>query len=122
MSHTLTTRIQVNGLRLKGRHGVFEQETRVGNMFCYDIEVIVPWLEAADTDDIGLTLSYADIVAIARQVNATPSRLLEHVAWRLYRALMASCPQIAGGKVRVAKIKPPVAGSEMDSAAVEIDW
>lgn len=122
MKHSITTKIQVNGLRMQGRHGVFEQETRVGNLFSYDVEVTVPWLEAADSDDIALTLSYADIVTIVRQVNASPSRLLEHVARRLYDALVAACPQIVAGKVRVAKMTPPVAGSEMDSAAVVIEW
>lgn len=120
--HSITTRIQVNGLRLRGYHGVFEQETRVGNIFSYDVDVTVPWLEAAGTDNIELTLSYADIVEVVRQVNSSPSRLLEHVACRLHKALVEKWPQITAGYVRVAKIKPPIAGSELDSAAVVIDW
>lgn len=119
---SITTRIQVNGLRLRGYHGVFEQETRVGNIFSYDVDVAVPWLEAAGTDDIELTLSYADIVEVVREVNSSPSRLLEHVAFRLRKALVEKWPQITAGYVRVAKIKPPIACSELDSAAVVIDW
>lgn len=119
---SITTRIQVNGLRLRGYHGVFEQETRVGNIFSYDVDVAVPWIEAAGTDDIELTLSYADIVETVREVNSEPSRLLEHVAWRLHKALVGKWPQITGGHLRVAKIKPPIAGSELDDAAVVIDW
>lgn len=119
---SITTHIQVNGLRLRGYHGVFEQETRVGNIFSYDVDVTVPWLEAAGTDDICLTLSYADIVETVREVNSTPSRLLEHVAWRLHEALIGKWPQITGGYIKVAKIKPPIAGSELDNAAVVIDW
>lgn len=66
----MTTKIEVNGLRMQGYHGVFAQETRVGNLFSYDVEVIVPWLDAAGSDDISLTVSYADIVDVVREVNA----------------------------------------------------
>lgn len=122
MSSPITTTIEVRGLRLQGRHGVFVQEAHVGNIFSYDVEVMVPWLDAADCDDIGLTVSYADIVAVVREVNSQPSRLLEHVALRLRRALAVSWPQIVAGSVRVAKIKPPIAGSELDEVAVKIRW
>ncbi|MDD6888895.1 MAG: dihydroneopterin aldolase [Bacteroidales bacterium] len=118
----MTTKIQVNGLKLRGYHGVFPQERRIGNIFAYDVEVAVPWIAAADSDDISLTLSYADIVAVVREVNATPSQLLEHVAYRLHKALVAKFPQIAGGTVRVSKIKPPIASTELESAAVVIAW
>jgi len=118
----ITTKIQVRGLLLKGHHGVGEQEMRVGNLFRYDVEVTLPWTDAAVSDSIDLTVSYADIVALVGKVNSEPSRLLEHVAYRLYRSLTAAYPQIAAGCVRVAKIKPPIAGSQMDEAAVEISW
>lgn len=122
MSSRITTTIEVKGLRLQGRHGVFAQETRVGNVFNYDVEVTVPWLDAADCDEIGLTVSYADIVSVVREVNSQPSRLLEHVALRLRSALLVSWPQISAGCVRVAKIKPPIAATELDEVAVSISW
>lgn len=118
----IVTKIQVKGLRLRGYHGVGAQETRVGNIFSYDVEVELPWIDAADSDDIDLTLSYADIVAVVKAVNATPSNLLEHVAARLYRTLCSHFPQITGGMVKVAKLTPPIACSEMDEAAVTISW
>lgn len=119
---TMTTKIQVNGLKLRGYHGVLEQERRIGNIFIYDVEVAVPWIAAADADDITLTLSYADIVTVVREVNSEPSQLLEHVAYRLHKALVDSFPQITGGTIRVIKIKPPIAATELDSAAVVITW
>lgn len=118
----METRIQVNGLRLTGFHGVAMQETRVGNIFSYDIEVAVPWEQAAMADDIGLSVSYADIVALVKRVNAKPSMLLENVAYRLQQELTHCYPQIKGGSVRVAKLTPPIAGSEMTSAAVLLRW
>lgn len=122
MAQQISTRIQVEGLRLKGFHGVMEQEMRVGNVFSYDVDVEVPWLNAADADDIQLTISYADIVATIKAVNAIPSRLLEHLAHRLYRTLIATYPTIVAGTVKVAKITPPIAGAQLEKAAVEISW
>ena len=39
MTPKISTHIQVNGLQLKGFHGVFEQEMRVGNIFSFDVDV-----------------------------------------------------------------------------------
>lgn len=118
----MTTKIQVNGLRMRGYHGVFDQERRVGNIFSYDVEVAVPWLEAAGADNVELTVSYADIAGVVRRVNEEPSRLLEHLALRLHDALCDEFPSVTSGRIRVAKLTPPVAGAEMDSAAVVIGW
>ena len=122
MTPKISTHIQVNGLQLKGFHGVFEQEMRVGNIFSYDVDVEVPWLDAANSDEIQLTVSYADIVLLIKSVNNTPSRLLEHLAHRIYRALIESYPSITAGTVKVAKIKPPIAGAQLENASVVLSW
>lgn len=122
MTPKISTHTQVNGLQLKGFHGVFEQEMRVGNIFSFDVDVEVPWLDAANSDEIQLTVSYADIVLLIKSVNNTPSRLLEHLAHRIYRALIESYPSITAGTVKVAKIKPPIAGAQLENASVVLSW
>lgn len=122
MTQQISTRIQVNGLQLKGFHGVLEQEKHVGNIFSFDVDIEVPWLDAVDSDDIQLTVSYADIVHLVKSVNNTPSRLLEHLAHRIYRALIESYPSITAGTVKVAKIKPPIAGAQLENASVVLSW
>lgn len=122
MVMAMETKIQINGLKLRGYHGVGPQEMRVGNIFSYDIELSVPWLEAGKTDNLNLTLSYADIVMVVRRINDEPSLLIENVAYRLRAALVEACPQISAGSIRVAKLTPPIAGAEMSSAAVVMRW
>ena len=95
---------------------------RVGNIFSFDVDVEVPWLDAANSDEIQLTVSYADIVLLIKSVNNTSSRLLEHLAHRIYRALIESYPSITGGTVKVAKIKPPIAGAQLENASVVLSW
>lgn len=118
----METSVQVNGLKLYGYHGVGAQEQRVGNIFVYDVDLSFPWLEAAIKDDVDLTLSYADIVTIIKEVNDTPSRLLENVAYRLMITLQSTFPTITSGSIRVAKLTPPIPSTELSSASISIKW
>lgn len=118
----MRTKIQINGLRLRGFHGVEKQERRVGNIFVYDVEVVYPWIEAAKNDDVELTLNYATVVEVVKRANGAPSYLLEHIANRIMTSLTAIFPEIEGGRIRVSKLTPPIAGAEMDSASVVIEW
>lgn len=122
MQGKVTTKVQVSGLRLRGFHGVGEQEQRVGNIFVYDVELVYPWLEAAAEDNVALTVSYADVVEVVKRVNTAPSRLLENIALRLKESLVATFSDITGGKICVSKLTPPIPNSEMDSAAVVLEW
>ncbi len=118
----LTKVINVEGLKLYGYHGVSEQETLVGNTFIYDLSVSVDWLDAAITDDVERTINYADLVALIRTVNERPARLLETLAYAVYRAIAETYPTILSGHVKVTKPKPPIAGAQMECASVELDW
>ncbi len=52
---------------------------------------------------------------------ATPSALIEHVAYRIREAVTSRWPLIDSGMVRVAKLTPPVS-AEVAEVAVRIDW
>lgn len=63
-------RITLRGLRVHGRHGVFEHEKRDGQQFIVDITAWLDLSAAAASDDLVATLDYgklaqetADIVA-----------------------------------------------------------
>lgn len=118
----MKTTIEVNGLRLQGRHGVYDQERLVGNTFEVDVHLTLDIDERRlAADDLGATVSYADIVEAVRAEMAVPSALLEHVAWRIRRRLVRLPALVVSGMVRVAKLTPPL-GVELDSAAVRLDW
>ncbi|MDE7397010.1 MAG: dihydroneopterin aldolase [Muribaculum sp.] len=118
----MKTTIEVNGLKLQGYHGVYEQERRVGNTFVIDIHLTVEIdSQILAEDNIGSTISYADIVGIAKEQMSVPSALLEHVAWRIHESLTNRYPELCNGMIRVAKLTPPL-GDELSSAAVRIEW
>lgn len=118
----MKTIIEISGLRLWGRHGVMEQERRVGNEFVFDLKLDYPFEMGAVRDDLDGTLNYAVAIEVIKKVNSEPSALIENVAWRLKESLMLSFPAISGGMIRVAKIKPPVRATAIDSVAVVIRW
>lgn len=114
--------IEIKGLRIRAHHGVLESERRVGNIFELDIELRCDLSEAMATDSLDATINYAAVVDIVKREMAVPSDLLEHVLWRLRRAIGEAFPgKIAGGSIRLAKLAPPIA-AELESVAVRTFW
>ncbi|WP_295729224.1 dihydroneopterin aldolase [uncultured Muribaculum sp.] len=113
--------IEVNGLRIYARHGVAPQERTVGNLFELTVHLRYPAREAVEHDRLDRTINYAEMVAIAKEVMAAPSLLIENVAGRLKNALLDRFPLIEGGMVRVAKLVPPIP-ADLDSVAVTLRW
>ncbi len=115
------TTIEINGLRLYARHGVMEQERLVGNEFEVTVHLKASVDEALTDDDLSATINYADVVELIRQLMSQPSRLLEHVAYRIKCAITDRYPKVIAGMIRVAKLTPPIP-ADMDSVAVVIRW
>lgn len=115
--------ISINGLKIRAKHGVYDQERRVGNDFVVTLRLDVPASDAAmDTDSLADTINYAAIVEIIKAEMAIPSSLIEHVAGRIRRALHARFPgQIAAGELTVAKLAPPI-HAEVDSVSFTTKW
>ena len=117
----MTTRISLNRLRFHAFHGVMEQERRVGNDFEVSLTVDYPFEKALTSDDLDHTLNYAllyDVIAAEMQ---QPSKLLEHVAGRIIKAVKARFPIVKGGTISVAKLTPPIKG-QMESIAVTVEF
>lgn len=117
----MEARIEINGLRLFARHGVFDEERISGNFFELTVHLRYPIGQAMESDSIADTLNYAEAVEIIREEMETPSRLLEHVVGRIQRALLARYPAITGGSITLTKLNPPIP-ADIKGVAVRIDW
>lgn len=113
--------IEIKGLRLFARHGVFEEERINGNTFELDVRLDYPIGKAMESDDVADTLNYAEAVEIIRQEMDIPARLLEHVVGRIYTALTEKWPDISGGSITLIKRNPPIP-ADIDGTAVKIEW
>jgi dihydroneopterin aldolase len=86
----VTDRITLTGLRVRGRHGVFEHERRDGQDFLVDITVWIDLDRAAATDDLADTLHYGELAERAAAiVGGQPYQLIESVAAKVAEDVMA---------------------------------
>jgi dihydroneopterin aldolase len=99
-------------------HGVREEERIIGGTFLADISYVTD-TDAAGTDRIEDTISYAEIYDLAKAEMMKPSQLIENVAGRILKAIRNKFPQIRETTVKITKLNPPVNG-EAGKATVTI--
>lgn len=113
------TYIRLEKLRFRAFHGVLEQERRVGGDFVVTLRIGYPWQQAMQTDAVGDTLNYAAVYELVKSEMAQPSQLLEHVAGRIAKRLLASYPAIMSIDLWLTKLVPPM-GADSEGAGVEL--
>jgi len=93
-------RIEIEGVTLRGLHGVLDHERRDGQLFAFDVALE---LDEPAEDDIDATVDYRDVVACVREVSdGTAFQLLESLAAAVADELMRRFP-VSGATVRVGK-------------------
>ena len=115
----MLNKILIEGLRIFAYHGMMEQEQKVGAYFTIDCEVETDFTPALLHDQLDGTISYADLFAIIRREIGIPSRLVEHVAGRIAKAILHQYPQAHSVRIRLLKENPPM-GAECLGAGVEV--
>lgn len=111
--------IHLENVLFFAHHGVSPQETVVGNEFSISLKLKVDFSPATATDEIGDTISYADVYAALKQEMEIPSRLLEHVCGRIVNRLFQEFATIEEIELKLSKRNPPM-GADIESAGVEI--
>ncbi len=93
-------RIEIDGITLRGRHGVLEHERADGQPFVFDIALE---LDEPKADDIDATVDYRDVVVCVRDVSdGRAYQLLETLAAAVADELMRRFP-VTAARVRVGK-------------------
>lgn len=115
----MKTYIELNKMSFYAYHGVLPEETITGNKFEVNIKLEYNFVESFETDDVRDTLSYADVYEVVNHEMNTPSKLLEHVAGRIFKKLKETFDGIKILELRVSKLNPPV-GGEVEKADIII--
>jgi dihydroneopterin aldolase len=101
-------KITIAGLRVRGRHGVFEHERAEGQEFLVDAALWLDTGPAAATDDLTRTADYGAVAGrLAEIVAGEPVALIETLADRLVRACLAD-PVVREAEITVHKPDAPV--------------
>lgn len=104
-----TDLITLSGLRVHGRHGVFDHEREAGQDFIIDVSLRTSTGEAAASDDLKHTVDYGALAdALADIVAGEPVNLIETLAERLADACLA-LERVASVVVTVHKPQAPIA-------------
>ncbi len=113
--------IRLEGMKFYASHGVLPQENLVGANFYVDLKLKTDFTQAAETDELEGTVSYADIHTAVKEEMNIPSKLLEHVCQRIARRLFHDFPTIETIDIRLSKENPPM-GACAESIGVEAHY
>jgi 7,8-dihydroneopterin aldolase/epimerase/oxygenase len=112
----MADRIQLTGLTVRGRHGVFEHERRDGQDFVVDATLWLDSRPAAASDDLADTVDYGALAErLAQVVEGEPVDLIETLAARLAELVMAD-PRVIATEVTVHKPHAPIERTFADVA------
>lgn len=115
-------RICLNEMVFYGYHGVLPEEQALGQRFVVDVEMRLDLRPAGEIDDLSFTVNYSDVYADVRDVVTGPSfELIEAVAERIAKVILADHPSVVSVLVRVRKPHVPLAGAVLASAEVCIE-
>jgi dihydroneopterin aldolase len=107
-------RIALLGLRVVGRHGVFDFERADGQEFVIDAVLWVDTRPAADADDLAATVDYGAVAdRLAGIVCGEPVALIETLAARLADACLAD-ERVRQTQITVHKPEAPVSQPVQD--------
>lgn len=115
----MADRIELTGLECYGYHGVFPEEKERGQLFITDITCWLDCVPAAQTDDVNLTINYAELAQLAHDIVTGPScDLIETVAAHIADTAMKKFTQLYAVEVRVHKPHAPIPLTFKDVAVV----
>jgi 7,8-dihydroneopterin aldolase/epimerase/oxygenase len=113
-------KIHVNQMEFYGYHGVFPEETRLGQRFAVNLTVELDLSKAGKSDDLNESINYADLYKVCKDiVEGQPFKLVEAVAEKIAATILESFSLVEACHVKVIKPDPPIPG-HYKSVAVEI--
>ena len=114
-------KIALHGMQFYGSHGNNQEERVLGQPYQVDMEVEIDLKQAGISDNLKDTVSYSHLYQTVREVvEGPPHNLLESVAATITTRVLERFQAIQGVRVRVTKPRPPIKGSVLEGASVEV--
>jgi dihydroneopterin aldolase len=114
----MADRIELRGLTVRGRHGVFAHERVDGQDFVIDITLWIDLAEAAASDDLANTFDYGVLAQRAAEIVSGPPRnLIETVGGEIADFVMDD-QRVHAVEVVVHKPQAPIPQKFADVAVV----
>ena len=116
----LPDKIILEGMQFYGFHGVNAEERSLGQSYVVDLTVEMDLEAPGRSDHLDDTVSYTHLFrAVQKVLEGESKNLLEATAEAVARRILEEFP-VDAVQVRVKKPRPPIKGSFVDNAVVEI--
>ncbi len=111
--------ISLEEMRFYAYHGVLEQEQTVGNNFEVTLKLLADVRDSVLSDNVKDTVNYAEVYEIIKEEMAIKSKLLEHLAGRINRRILAEYKLVKEVNIKISKLNPPF-HSELKSVSIQL--
>lgn len=113
-------KIYLEKMEFYGYHGVYPEETRLGQRYRVDAVLNLDLRAAGQSDDLDKSVNYAEIYSLCKNIlEGPPFKLIEAVAETIAAKILAEHPLVSSCTVKVIKPDPPIPG-HYQSVAVEV--
>lgn len=117
----MADRIDLRGLAVFARHGVYAPEQAAGQQFLIDLTVVTDLSKPGLTDDLSDTIDYGALAMAARDVVVSERwNLIERVATRVAEVVLGFDDRVQSVVVTVHKPQAPIP-LDFDDVAVTIE-
>ncbi len=103
--------IKVSGINVYAYHGCMPEETKIGGKYIVNVELYSNLEVSCISDNLKDTIDYVRVNEIVEEEMAIPSKLIEHVGYRILKRLKQEFRCLEKAVVNVVKLSPPINGN-----------
>jgi 7,8-dihydroneopterin aldolase/epimerase/oxygenase len=103
--------IKVHGISLKAYHGCMPEERIIGGNYVVNVDIHTDFIKTYESDKLDDTIDYCVINSIVENEMKIPSKLIEHVGYRVYNKIKSTYNIIKKLEVEIVKLSPPIDGN-----------
>ena len=112
-------KILVEGIKIYAYHGCLKEESIIGGNYIVDISIDADLRKPSRSDKLNETIDYVTVYEIVKKEMSVRSKLIEHVAKRIFDKLKKKFPKTGSIQVKVTKLNPPIEG-EVEKVCVVV--
>ena len=103
--------LRIDEIECYAFHGCLPAESVIGQRYSVDVIFEGDFTKATESDTLFYAIDYCLVYGIVKNEMAVPSKLIEHAAGRILRALKSLAGNEISTTVRLTKYNPPVNGN-----------
>lgn len=114
-------KVALEGIEFHAYHGVYPEESVLGNRFTLDLELETDFKEAMLHDDLEATVDYSKLYQIVKARMAIKVKLLEHLGHLIIQDILEAYPKTQQIRLTLKKHHPALGGL-VNFSSVQIQY